>query len=218
MYIHESLHNKYTNDKKLNLLKSGVINFTQFINLIESDDPYTLIGPALVAKDAVNTFISEWKNSTINLKTLTEEFIQDISPKTIIEKLPALNELFPEITDLVKEFNLKLESVTCTACVKNKYIVAIINEIKKYYKDGRDLKEEEQFITSIIEKYFPLHNKIVSNDNLNEFDINWIKPDTLVGIGDDLIMGLTNCFNCCKKHIGRAKAFYEEWQQRLSRS
>ena len=31
-------------------------------------------------------------------------------------------------------------------------------------------------------------------------------------MGNDLIEGLDNCFNCTKKHIGRAKAFYEEFK------
>lgn len=44
MYIHESVKTEeFIQDKKLNLLKNGVINLSQFINLIDKNDPYTII-------------------------------------------------------------------------------------------------------------------------------------------------------------------------------
>jgi hypothetical protein len=55
MYIHDSVKNDlFVNDKKLQLLHSGIITIGQFISLIDVTDPYTLIGPAIVAKDKIN--------------------------------------------------------------------------------------------------------------------------------------------------------------------
>ena len=82
MYVHESvLNGKFPNDKKLQLLNNGVITLGQFVNLIDIDDPYTLIGPAIVAKDSIETFIKEWKESTINLKSMDEAFVKEINIK-----------------------------------------------------------------------------------------------------------------------------------------
>ena len=63
----------------------------------------------------------------------------------------------------------------------------------------------------MVNKYFPVNNNIVTEQNVNDFDIMWVKPDTLIGLGNDLIYGLSNCFECTKKHLSRAKALYEEW-------
>lgn len=44
MYIHESVKTgEFIQDKKLNLLKNGVITLGQFVNLIDRNDPYTII-------------------------------------------------------------------------------------------------------------------------------------------------------------------------------
>lgn len=44
MYIHESVKtSEFIQDKKLNLLKNGVITLGQFVNLIDRNDPYTII-------------------------------------------------------------------------------------------------------------------------------------------------------------------------------
>lgn len=215
MYIHESVKtDRFIPDKKLNLLKHGIITVAQFVNLIDINDPYTIIGPAVVAKDKINDFIEEWKTSTINLKTLSEAFVDDIKPEMIYEQLPAFAQYFPEITNLINELQEKIEmGSTCPKCVKNRYLISILSEIKKLYKDGRYLGDLEEFINAVIDKYFPNNSRMLTEDNVNEFDIMWVKPDSLIGLGNDLIMGLSNCFDCCKKHISRAKIFYEEWQQ-----
>jgi hypothetical protein len=87
-----------------------------------------------------------------------------------------------------------------------------LNDIKEYFRDGRDLYEMKDFIESAISKYFPYYKQNLLN-NSQEFDITWVKPEILIGLGRDLITGLTNCFECCKKHLSRAKIFYEEWKQ-----
>lgn len=120
-------------------------------------------------------------------------------------------EIFPEVIPLIKQYREKANEATCPVCQRNKYLINIISTIKDLYKDGRDLGELKEFINFVVNKYFPLNNKIVSEQNVNEFDIMWVKPDTLIGLGNDLIYGLVNCFECCKKHITRAKALYEEW-------
>ena len=44
MYIHESVKTgEFIQDKKLNLLKTGIITIGQFVNLIDKNDPYTII-------------------------------------------------------------------------------------------------------------------------------------------------------------------------------
>lgn len=214
MYIHDSLKtDEFLKDKKLNLLKRGIITLGQFINLIDKNDPYTLIGPAIVAKNKINDFIIEWKSKVNTIKPIQEVLIPKITHEDIIKNLDALCSIFPEINDLVNEFKIKLKTTNCPVCQKNKYILAILGTIRPIYNDGRDLKELKTFIEALITKYYPMNNKIVTSENLQQFDINWVKPDNLIGLGNDLILGLSNCFNCCKKHLSRAKAFYEEWHQ-----
>ena len=44
MYIHESVKtNEFIQDKKLNLLKNGIITIGQFVKLIDKNDRYTII-------------------------------------------------------------------------------------------------------------------------------------------------------------------------------
>ena len=46
MYIHESVKtDEFIEYKKLNLLKNGIITIGQFVNLIDKNDPYTIIRP-----------------------------------------------------------------------------------------------------------------------------------------------------------------------------
>lgn len=175
------------------------------------DDPYTVIGPAVVAKDSIQDFIEEWKNSTINLKSMDEAFIKEINPESIIEKLPIIQQVFPEIENMVNDLNQKLQNTTCALCVKNKALLQIIAKIKALSQDNRSLGIHANFIKTIIEKYFPVANKLINETNADDFDFMWVKPDSLVALGNDLIDGLVNCCECCKKHIGRAKAFFEEW-------
>ena len=57
LYVHDSLNTpKFLSDKKLLLLRSNVITEGQFINLLSIDDPYTVIGPAIVDKTKINEF------------------------------------------------------------------------------------------------------------------------------------------------------------------
>lgn len=211
MYIHESLNTeKFANDKKLNLLKANIITIGQFLSLIEFKDPYTVIGPALVAKDSINTFINEWTNSSVMLKTLQRDFLQEVSAESIYENLPIFIKIFPELQDLGNQYINAVRSATCTTCKKNRYAIKFVSAMKKYYNDGRDLGDQHDFIYAIMKKYFNESSKLTLM-NSNDFDIDWINPDSLVGIGYDLIPGLTACFECCKKHITAAKVLYKEW-------
>lgn len=212
MYIHESVKNDlFVNDKKLQLLHTGVITIGQFVSLIELDDPYTLIGPAVVAKDKIGEFLEEWKNSSVNLKTLEDSFINSVSSDLIIEHLDELAMVFPELIQTIIEFRNQLADATCPTCKKNKFLLDLVNKIKYHMQDGRELGELEEFVQNIIKTYFPDNNKLVNLNNAHEFDITWIKPDKFISLGSDLIDGLVNCFDCCKKHISRAKVLYEEW-------
>jgi hypothetical protein len=79
-------------------------------------------------------------------------------------------------------------------------------------QDDRDLGDLDEFINDIIKTYFPNSSKLIDLNNAHEFDISWVQPDKFVSLGCDLINGLLSCFDCCKKHLGRAKVLYEEWQ------
>ena len=214
LFLHNSLNDeKFANDKKLLLLKKGIITIGQFANLIEQKDNYIMIGPAIVDKSKIKEFIEEWKNRQIEAESLTEQRSKLITQLDVIEKLDDMILVFPEIINLVNEFKEKLKTATCEKCTKNKYILSIIGSIRPLINDGRDLGELKTFIDDLISKYYPISGKIATVGNFANFDIEWIKPDEVIGLGNDLIDGLMNCFECVKKHIGRAKAFYEEFQQ-----
>lgn len=217
-FLHSSLNDeKFQYDKKLNLLKKGVINVNQFINLIETHDPYILIGPAIVDKTKIKEFLTDWKN---NINQQQIEQIEQISNEKngivtqvdVISKLNDLVKVFPEISTLVNEFKERLKITDCPKCTKNQYIFSIISSIRPLANDGRNLGELKEFINNMIEKYYPIAGKLANVGNFASFDVDWIKPDTYIGLGNDLIEGLDNCFECTKKHIGRAKAFYEEFK------
>jgi hypothetical protein len=212
MYIHESVKNDlFVNDKKLQLLHNGIITIGQFVSLIDINDPYTLIGPAIVAKNKINEFLEEWKSSSINVKTLEDSFINSVSSDTIIEHLDEISMVFPELISEIIEFRNQFKDASCPTCKKNKFLLDLVNKIKFHMQDGRDLGDLEEFIQNIIKTYFPDNNKLVNLNNAHEFDITWIKPEKFISLGTDLIDGLVSCFDCCKKHISRAKVLYEEW-------
>ena len=216
MILHKSLETgHFITDKKLLLLKKGVITFSQFLSLIEGDDPYTIIGPAVVAKTHINQFIEQWKNQSVDFSENNISYIQPIkiTQDDIIAKIPQLTSIFPEISSISNELMNKLSKANCPMCQKNKYILLILGTIRQFYNDGRNLNNLKEFIQQLLFKYYPLSNKIITTQNIEQIDIDWIKPDSLLGLGKDLIQGLNACFDCAKKHLGRAKAFYEEWLQ-----
>lgn len=215
LYIHDSLNTpKFLNDKKLYLLRTNVITEGQFMNLLSLNDPYTVIGPAVVDKSKINQFLEEWKNSQNTMTPLQDAFVRSISQQEIIDHLDALVPIFPEIFNIVKELKTKLKDAECPICVKSRYILYILLKIQQNYNDGRDLKDQQGFIEQVLKNYFPFAHKVFNMEKVDEFDITWIKPDTLVALGADLIAGLSHCFECCKKHLSRAKILFEEWHQK----
>ena len=95
---------------------------------------------------------------------------------------------------------------------KNGIIRDIYNH--EHFNDGREYsKSDYEFIEKILERYFPENGKI-KIENSNDFDIEWIKPDIIVGLGTDVIEGLTHCFECSKKHLSRAKILWEEFNMK----
>lgn len=215
LYIHNSLNTpKFLNDKKLYLLRTNIITEGQFMNLLSINDPYTVIGPAVVDKTKINQFLEQWKNSQNTMTPLQDAFVKSISQQEIIEHLDALVPIFPEINNLVKELKLKLKNAECPICVKNRYILYILLKMQQYYNDGRDLKDQKGLIEQVLKNYFPFAHKVINVEKLDEFDITWIKPDSLIALGQDLIIGLSHCFDCCKKHLSRAKVLFEEWHQK----
>lgn len=215
LFLHESLNDeRFKYDKKLNLLKKGVITITQFINLIEHRDPYILVGPAVVDKTKIKDFLSDWENKVVNntLQEVSNESLGIVTQTDVINKLDEIVEIFPEVSLLIKEFKERLKVTDCPKCTKNQYIYSIISAIRPLYDDGRNLGDLKEFIGNMILKYFPIPGRVATATNFSTFDTEWIKPDVIVGLGNDLIAGLDNCFDCTKKHIGRAKAFYEEFK------
>jgi hypothetical protein len=213
LFLHKSLDDeKFNRNKKLDLLKKGVITIGQFVNLIESSDPYVVIGPAIIDKTKIKEFIEEWRTHQVEGETLSSQKTKLITQIDVINKLDEIVMYFPEVGPLVREFKEKLKTASCPKCTKNSYISSIIGTIKPLINDGRDLSGIQSFINDLMNKYYPLTSKIANVGNFADFDIEWIKPDEILGLGNDLIEGLDNCFDCVKKHIGRAKAFYEEFK------
>ena len=213
-YIHNSLNkNQFLEDKKLNLLRRGIITISQFINLIEKTDPYILIGPAVVDKTKIKEYLEEWKDGINNSQVISSETNQVVTQLDVIDKLNELSQAFPEVNSLIFEFQEKLKTTGCPKCTKNQYIFSIISAIRPLFGDGRYLDDSlKDFIEKMISRYYPIPGRAANVGNFSDFDTEWIKPDEFIGLGNDLIEGLDNCFNCVKKHIGRSKAFYEEFK------
>lgn len=213
--LHKSVE-KYVDDRKLSLYKRGIITYQQFINLIDKNDPYTLVGPAIVSKDSITEFLNEWKDGKKNITVADKpiEVSHQITVDEIINGLSIIKYNFPESKQLINEFTTKLENAICKPCTKNRYIVALANIIHEHFNDGREYsKSDYEFIEKILERYFPENGKI-KIENSNDFDIKWIKPDIIVGLGIDIIEGLIHCFECSKKHLSRAKILWEEFNMK----
>ncbi len=207
MFLHKSIE-KFKDDKKIKLLKNGIISFQQLINLIDVSDPYMLVGPAIVDKTKVSEFLTEWKEGKTNVESVNEKH-SIISIEEIINNLSKLVKDFPEIKLLVNELYEKLIDATCKPCTKNRYILAMAKIIHENKDDGRIIDNDE-IVKRIDERYFPVNNEQQINI-IADFDLTWVKPDAIIGLGYDIIEGLSNCFDCAKKHLSRAKILWEEF-------
>lgn len=219
MFIHKSLDTeKFKNNKKLNLLKNKTITLSQFLSLVQADDPFIIIGNTIIDKTKANEFIHDWKDGRKQLKQLYEDTNQiNITTQEIINNLDIFIQNYPEFKQLYIEFDSALKNTACQPCTKNKYLYAIIKNIHDIYKtDNRPISDEnKQFIFKAIKKYYPLDNLkqgIFNLDQENVFDLEWIKSNNEFGLGYDIIDGLTHCFECVKKHLTRAKILFEEMQ------
>lgn len=211
IFLHDSVKSdRFKNDKKLQLLKSGVITISQFVNLIETRDDYLMVGPAIVAKNSIKEFLTEWKMHQLNIDAaanLENKMTQD----EIIAKLDELQEVFPEIFALHNELKNQLKVATCPKCVKNRYIGFIVEKIKSLKDDGRDLTKVKDLVDKLIEQFYPANDPFSQADAYSEYDVAWMKPESLIGLGKDLVDNLDHCFDCTIKHLGRAKILYEEF-------
>lgn len=210
-FLHDSVKTyAFQNDKKLCLLKKGIINFAQFASLIDKDDPYMLIGPAVVAKSSVKEFILEWKSKELNISEGRKADYPKVNFIQLLEKLDKLREVFPELEQTINEFEEELKTADCPKCVKKQFVGGLVKQVDELSKDGRDLGELAEFIEMLRLKYD-------SNESENEvdlfskYDVEWVNPDSITGLGDDIIEGLDFCFDCVMKHLGRAKILYEEF-------
>lgn len=110
------------------------------MNLIDINDPYIIIGPAVVAKNSIDDFMYEWKSNTTSLNKIQDVYAPHITPDEIINRLPNLKEYFPEIYDISAELETQLATTKCHACTINKFLYQIASIIKSVYDDGRDLR------------------------------------------------------------------------------
>jgi len=210
-FLHDSVKTDYfKNDKKLSLLQNGIITMAQFVNLIEQRDDYIMIGPAVVAKSAVKDFILEWKMKKLHIDAIKTGKYRKMSQEDLFSNLDNLVVVFPELEMIVNEFKNQLKLAVCPKCVKNQYFGIMTKKIKDLKDDGRDLSSIRDFIDILEEKYND-DNLESSEEILSDYEVEWIKPESMIGIGYDLIENLGNCFECTIKHIGRAKILYEEF-------
>ena len=211
MFLHESLNaEKFLNDKKLNLFKNGIINITQLVNLIEPTDGYVVFGPAILDKLKIDDFIIEWKKHQLNIENNKRLNFKSFSNDEIIQKIENVIKIFPELCERYNEFKQELTYSLCHACTKKSMISTAINIIKQL-KDSRDLGKYKDDVDDILQIY---DYELLNNSNLdltNKYDIEWIQPESLIPLGQDIISKLDHCFECVIKHIGRAKILYEEF-------
>lgn len=212
MFLHKSLSDKkFQNNKKLNLLKNGLITPSQFVALLQPSDPYIMLGSSIVDKEKQDEFMKQWKSNIHNISNIQQK--PKITSQEFIKNLSVIALNFPETVEIIKEFNAKINNASCKICTKNRYFLLIASIIKEHFQDGREYNAGDKLLfEKILNKYFPFDfkNGKVSLDVTSYFDNTWIQPDSIINVGYDLIDGLTNCFECAKKHLSRAKALYEE--------
>ena len=210
MFLHDSVKTDFfRNDRKLNLLRKGVISVAQFVSLIEQKDDYLLIGPAVVAKGAVKDFILEWKMRQLHMDAVKGGGLAKVSYDGLAERLDDLDKAFPEIALITKELREQLKVAVCPKCVKRQYLGLIVQKIKGLKGDGRDLSPVADFI-GLLEGKFGEGEDGQDEDGQTRYDVEWLRPEPLIGLGSDLIANLGNCFECVIKRLGRAKILYEE--------
>ena len=211
-FLHDSVKtDRFKNDKKLNLLQNNVITPAQFINLIEQKDDYLMIGPAVVAKSNVKDFLLEWKMKQLHIDAVKENRYPKLSQDQLMEKIDDIANVFPEIAMICNEFKEQLKVAVCPRCVKKRYSGLIVQKTNPLKNDGRDTSKVNEFLNLIEMKFSIAENSESDEELLSSYDVEWLKPDSLTGLGSDLIANLDNCFECTIKHIGRAKILYEEF-------
>ena len=206
-FLHDSVKKKkFKNDRKLNFLLKGIITPAQFINLIDEKDGYTMVGPAIVAKNSIKEFILEWKMRKLSLDNAKEKTSFSLDGNELLSQLDKAAEVFPEISALVSDFNAHLKVSTCIPCTKRHYLGRIAKELIPL-SETRDYADVAEFIDALKARY----EMSSSDDTTTEYDAEWLKPEKMIGLGYDLVKNLGNCFDCVIKHLGRAKALYEEF-------
>ena len=218
MYLHESLnHEKFKDNKKLLLLKQGVINLEQFIALIDKKtDPYILIGPAVVDKDVVDQYIDDIKqyNNIAETQQISKSSFTSIQlVEMMLKIIPKVKKIIPELTNSLDCLFKQIANSKCQTCVIIRYIGIFIGMTSNYIYDGRD--------NNLVIKEYEEIKKVIDDstvgDNVNQIiaklDNNWIAPEHMLKLGDDFISGLMSCTECVLKHLQRAKILYNEMLQ-----
>lgn len=213
LFLHKSLNDpSFKNDRKLKLLRDGIITIGQFVNLIEPSDRYVVIGPAIVDRLHIKDFIMEWKARQLNIDSSIAGELQDFTIDDAIAGFDYVVESYPEAKMILDVLNEQLKTASCPKCVKNTAIASVISIITKARESGREIDEHgnEKYFMKLLQK-FGNEKAIAESPDFSRFDIEWIDPDSIVGIGRDLIDKLDSCLDCVNKHIGRAKILHEEF-------
>jgi len=212
MFLHNSVKTDYfKSDKKLTLLQDGVITIEQFVSLIDPRDEYIAVGPAIVAKSAVKDFILEWKMKQLQMGAVRNGTFKRLTYDDFMAKMNDLVKVFPETAIIFNEFKEQLKIAVCPICVKKQYIGVLTKKIRELKDDGRDISLVADFIGLLNIRFSASESDEPDEKLLSNYDVEWIKPESLVGLGFDLVKNLESCYECTIKHIGRAKALYEEF-------
>lgn len=217
MYLHESLNSeKFKTNKKLLLVKQGVITLEQFIALLEDSDPYMMIGPAVVDKDFIDQYIEESQVYTDNVEhqqNKKHNFTNIQLVEKLLNLIPMVKDNLPEIERSLNSLYKQIVNNKCQTCVIIKYIGMFIGMTSIYVYDGRDNSkyiDQYEEIKSVIDNSKPYDNV---NSILAKLDNNWIAPEQMLKLGDDLVEGLQSCLDCVIKHLERSKILCGEMVQ-----
>lgn len=217
IFLHSSLEApKFKDNKKLNLLKKGVITPAQFVNLIDPLDPYILFGPAVIDKTKVREFMLEWKARQLKIEEAKSSEFSKFSLDDAVEGFGFVEACYPEAKAIISQYREQIKIASCPKCTKNNAVSAVVAVIQKVDASlpedkKRDLGQNEEYFKLLLGKYGQSRELLNTSPDFDKYDVEWIDPESIVGLGKDLINGISSCIDCSMKHIGRAKILHEEF-------
>ena len=148
----------------------------------------------------------QWKDKKFKLEPIQEK--TSLTSQQFINQLPRIMQIFPTLKSLILQFTSKIDKAACPQCTKNKYLLKIALQMKSLAKEADLEGSDQELVDKVLNTYFLGSKQTFPLDVQSAFDASWL--DQEVGVGFDLIDGLTHCFQCCKKHLSRAKALQEQ--------